>query len=90
MNPLQEALNKTGIKVVGLVSGINEFTGKPTVEEPNPKTYYSCDLIIKDHKNALTVKLPENFDRGKIQPGEMVSFNIQARTYNKTTSFYHI
>lgn len=87
MNPFQEMMNKTGVMVRGLVSQLNEFTPKPTADNPEPKTYHSVDVIVKDHKNAVTVKLPPEYDRAKIVSGELVSLPVLVKIYNGKASF---
>lgn len=65
MSAIREALEKTGIQIIGICKGVSEYVGKT-------RTYYSVDLECKGTKMPINVRLPEGFDRSKLPDYELV------------------
>ncbi len=83
MNPYQVMMQKTGVKVVGLVKSLNEFVPP----EDKTKIYYSMDLDIEGQKIPLTVSIPLDADRSKFQVGELAEVRLSVSSFNGKTRF---
>lgn len=62
---MRKMLDQTSVVVTGICKGVNEFAGKT-------KTYWSVDLDVKGTKQCVNVRLPDNYDRTKLQDYEVV------------------
>lgn len=69
---LKTLYKKTGIKITGVVKGINSFPSKKT-----DKTYWSVDLDVAETRLPINVKLPEEYDRGKLNEYEIVELQCK-------------
>lgn len=83
MPNLKELSDKTGIVVKGIVWGKNVFIPEDTKDH---KEYHSVDLMVKGHKNVVTIKLPEGYDSTKILEGEIFTVAVQIKLFNGKTS----
>ena len=72
MPPLET--DKTSLTCVGIVWQVAEYVNK------EKKSYWSVDLLVKGQKGMLNVKLPENYDRSKLNEGSLVSIPVFFRS----------
>ena len=86
MNPLQEAMKKTGCVVVGIVREINVF--KPDRKDgEQQKSYPSLFLDIDGCKGQVKVKLPEGTDVSKYNEYDIVKLNLGFKPVPNTKGF---
>lgn len=69
-------VSKTSIIASGVVWAVSEYISK------EKKSYFSVDLLIKDHKNMVNIKLPENYDKSILKVGQNVVIQIKVSSYN--------
>lgn len=82
MSGIKEMLEKTGVVVRGINMGINVY-----VKEETKKEFWSIDLMVKGHKQVITLDLPDNIDRTKLIDGEIVSMPVKVLVFNNKTRF---
>lgn len=66
----KEMLEKTSCLIQGIVKGVNCYVNKDN------KSFWSVDLEIKGTKSPVKIRLPEHFDRSKLQEYELARFSV--------------
>ena len=77
---MKEAMEKTGVLVLGLVVGVNEYISKKT-----GLSYRSVDLTVKGCRQAVNVKLPPGYPVNTLHEYELVKLPVTIRpNYQRT------
>lgn len=66
----KEMIEKTGLQIIGLCKGVEEYVKKDT-----GKCYYSVDVEIKGTKMPVNIKLPEGYNKSNLKPFELVKLD---------------
>ena len=82
MSGIKELLDKTGVLVKGINMGVNEY-----VKEDTKKSYWSVDLMVKGHKQVITLDLPDGTDKSKLIEGEVIGIPVKVSVFNNKTRF---
>ena len=71
-NDLKKVYDKTGIRITGVVKGVNSYTSKKTGE-----TYFSVDLDAKGSRLPINIKLPQGYDQTPFAEYEIVEVDCK-------------
>lgn len=72
---------KTKVQIIGIVNQFNVY-----VQPETKKEYHSVDLLVAGHKNLLNIRLPEEYDRSKLEEGSLGLFDVNISEFKGRTN----
>lgn len=66
----KEMVEKTGLRIVGICKGVNEF-----IKAETGRCYYSVDVEIKGTRMPVNIKLPDQYNKSELKPCELVQLD---------------
>ena len=71
---IKEAMDKTGMVIAGLVVGVSEYVSRKT-----GASHWSVDLTVKGCKQAVNVRLPQDYPVMTLVEYELVKLPVTVR-----------